>query len=382
MYTFQILTQVDPVKWNNDLLKSDCATFLQTSEYLKSTSDKYYPVFIYVFDENHTVVGQLGLHVVKTATLYASSILLKLLKTISNITKRGVWLYGPVIHTNDAQQRQKILEVIVKAIDEVLDKHNLVFIYGYSPPYDLHVNQEYVREFGKNNYQVTEYVTFLADLSKSIDEIWQGVNKKARGDVNRAKRRDITVKELDTYDELKQYLLLHQSWAKTKGLQIADPFEEIEKIWNNHNSGLEKFFLAYKDSELISGLRITCFNGIAYTHFVINSYSEHTNLGGTLLTWSAIEWAKKSGIRYYDFSGGTKSQDDSKPNADNTLIRYKKKWGGNETTYFKFLKIRKKYAYTIYKFLSIPLAISYRLKSRNHTLKLRSQSSLNQDDAD
>ncbi len=58
-----------------------------------------------------------------------------------------------------------------------------------------------------------------------------------------------------------------------------------------------------------------------YTHFVLSSYSESTNLGGTLLTWYALEWAKNSGMKMYDFSGGSKS---STKNNNNSLVFYKK----------------------------------------------------------
>ena len=128
-------------------------------------------------------------------------------------------------------------------------------------------------------------------------------------------------------------------WAKTKGLTITNPEKQKEIFWKNHKSGIEKFFLAYKEKKLISGLRVGCFNNIAHTNFVINSYDSHTNLGGPLLTWYAVEWAKNNNFRTYDFSGGGVAE---------SLLAYKKKRGGKETPYYIFRKIRKHSSYKLY----------------------------------
>ena len=121
-------------------------------------------------------------------------------------------------------------------------------------------------------------------------------------------------------DEIDDFINLNKEWAKTKGLIITDPEKEKEMLWKNHKNGIEKIFLAYKEKKLISGLRIGVFNKIAYTNFVINSYKDPTNLGCTLLTWNALEWAKNNDYHIFDFSGGPLDGVDS-------LLAYKKKMG-------------------------------------------------------
>lgn len=349
MYNFKILTEVDSHQWNNQLQRTNYSTFFQTVEYLNAEKNsEYFPVFILIEDEKQNVVGQLGLHIIKSAVLYSSSLFQRLLKIMPNLTKRGIWVYGPIIHSTDKKQREEILQTIINAINLVLKKYDLVFVEGFSPPNDLLIDEEYKAVFKKNGYVIQDFVTYITDLDAGIDEIWKNVSKKARGDVNRARRREIVSKEAQTKDDLKKYLLLHQEWAKTKGLIVSEPFRELEKIWNNHQVGREKVFLAYKNDELISGLRIAIFNGIVYTHFVVSSYSEHTNLGGTLLTWSAIEWAQKTGLKHYDFSGGPKEESESTSEEKNSLLFYKRKWGGKEIPHYNFTKSNKKITYSIY----------------------------------
>ena len=369
MYNFKIFTNIDS-NWNENLTKSNHGNFFQTAEYISSNSRDFFPVFVYVFDEDKNVVGQLTIQVIKTTVLYSSPIIHKIARILSKITLRGIWLYGPVIHSSDKQSHIEILRILIKAVDEILERYDLVHIEGYSPPTDLLVDEDYKQEFKKNGYIVRDYVTFLANMDKGIDEIWQNIDKKARGDITRARKKCIVIKELSTHDQLKEYLLLHQQWAKTKGLIVTNPFAEEDHLWNNYKKGLEVFFLAYQNNQLISAVRMGRFNNMIHANFILNSYADPTSLGGPMLTWYVLEWAKKTGIKIYDFSGGRKNKQDTIEDK-NTLVFYKKKWGGEEYTHYNFVKSRKKLSYQLYKFL-------FRLTQSYHKLKRKSRPSTRQ----
>jgi hypothetical protein len=372
MYTFKIFTNVDAVKWNNDLMKSQQANFFQSAEFLtQEVNSGRFPNFIYVFD-NSKVVGQLGLTIVRTGTIRTGPFFRKFTKIASSIASRAEWGCGPIIHVNDEESRLKILRTLISAVDQIADDNDLVYIEGKSPPYDSLVNERYLNELKDHGYDKENCMTLTTHLENDIDEIWKNVTKKTRGDVERAKRRGIVIKELENYGDLEKYLMLYQKWTKTKGYDITEPFQQITKLWNEHKSGIRKIFLAYHDEKLISGLNVGCFNHIAITHQVISSYEEKTSLGGTLLTWYALEWAKNSGFRIYDFSGacmnefkkrGTTEKDEI---PDNSLLFYKKKWGGEEIPWYHFTKINRKYSYWIMLTLSKLLIFYERYKKRKY----------------
>ena len=344
MFTYKIETTVDS-KWNQNLLKSAHASFFHSAEYLNSTSKEFFPLYVSILDENQNVVAQLKMIIIKSSVLYSNQILDLFFKLIQKLSRRGIWRDGPIIHSNNKEDRIKILQTIIAANNEIFKKYDLVFVEGYISPYDEMVDNDYIQQFLNHGYTLSSYVTYIINMLKPIDEIWKNVARKARGDVNRAKRRNLIVKKMNTFDDLKQYLLLHNTWVQTKGLELSDPFRDIEELWRNYKKGMEQFFLAYKDDKLISAVRIVCFNGIAYANFVISSDSESTNLGGSYLTWYTIEWAKNNGFKLYDFSGGNKSS------AEHSLVFYKKKWGGSEYSHYNLVKIKKKYHYKIYKLL-------------------------------
>jgi len=370
MYEFEILKKVDSTKWNTQLLNCKYSTFFQTAEFLTEDSSDKIPLFLYVYNKNGDIVGQLGITIVQTKRGYSTSTLKKIVETASKLGNRGTWVSGPIIHTEDTESRIKILQTILKALKVVIKENNLMVIGGYTPPQDFLVDEKYKHEFIKEGYKINNFKTYVTDLSQDIDTLWKKVKKNAKNDVTKAEREKVQVKEIENKNDLKIFELLSQTWEQTKGIETTDPFASLEKDWRDYKSNIQNFFLAYKDDKLLAGLRIGRFNGIAYTHQVLNAYSQSANVGGPLLTWHAIKWAKESGFKTYDFSGGEsdpKNEKDYKRYSEqwDSLFSYKKKWGGEEIPYFQFIKIVNEKSYKLFRLVSKPDWIFRKYKKKH-----------------
>jgi len=345
-------------EWNNHLKKSTYSTYFQTAEYVRERDSRKIPIFIYVKNSKNEIKGQLAVLIITSQPVYSTKKFIKYTKMISKFGNRGSWVNGPIIHSDNEKERIEILRIFLEALDSVASDHNLMIIDGYSCAQD-NISEDYKNELKRIGYKIRNFKTFRADLNEDIEKIWKKVSKSARNDVTRAQRREISVKELEQKKELLDYELLGKKWAKTKGIEISDPHSLVEDDWKDHLSGIQKYFLAYQNEELISGLRVGCFNGIAFTNQVRSSYSKASSLGGPLLTWYAIEWAKNHGMRIYDFSGVAFPNDISNnvkkfQEQWEGLTGYKRKWGGNEYPYYQFIKVRKKLAYKSFRLLSKP----------------------------
>jgi len=354
MYKTKISTEINSNDWNSELKKSNYSTYLQTAEYLNiNSNENTFPIFISVLDEKNAVIGQLGLLIIKTSVQYGSALFQKLSKTISGVSTRGIWQYGPTIHTENKMEKKEILRMILKANNEIIKKYNLVFIEGYSAPLDVSLCDEEIKEYEKYGYNTKKFVAFLTDLKKPIEEIWKNVQQYAKKNVNRAAKRGVTIKELKTFEDSKQAISLFQKWGKTKGLIISDPEQQLKKFWDRQNSGFEKTFLAFKEEQLVSSITISHFNNIVVPIQVLNSYSSIArNLGGPALTWYAIKWSKEFKFGIYDITGGPLLPENEQVNDKKrpySLIHYKKKWGGKQYIHYHFIKINKKSSYMIYK---------------------------------
>ncbi|WKT58291.1 hypothetical protein QVH35_02175 [Candidatus Nitrosotenuis chungbukensis] len=212
------MTSVDATQWNENLKKSDYSTFFQTFEYISQKSSDVTPVYVRVFDNNDEIVGQLGLRIIKTTVMYSSKTFRHFLDLISNITNRAIWVYGPIIHSNIIENRNAILNEILKAVDEIGKRYDLVHIEGQTSPFDRMIEENYKQIFKDHNYHKIDHITFVTELTKSKDDLWNDVSKKARGDVNRAKRRNIVVKVLETYDELEKVFFVKHGMDQIKRL--------------------------------------------------------------------------------------------------------------------------------------------------------------------
>ena len=354
MYKTKISTEINSNDWNSELKKSNYSTYLQTAEYLNiNSNENTFPIFISVLDEKNAVVGQLGLLIIKTSVQYGSALFQKISKIISGVSTRGIWQYGPTIHTENKMEKKEILRMILKANNEIIKKYNLVFIEGYSAPLDVSLCDEEIKEYEKYGYNTKKFVAFLTDLKKPIEEIWKNVQQYAKKNVNRAAKRGVTIKELKTFEDSKQAISLFQKWGKTKGLIISDPEQQLKKFWDRQNSGFEKTFLAFKEEQLVSSITISHFNNIVVPIQVLNSYSSIArNLGGPALTWYAIKWSKEFKFGIYDITGGPLLPENEQVNDKKrpfSLIHYKKKWGGKQYIHYHFIKINKKSSYMIYK---------------------------------
>lgn len=370
MFDFEILKNVNNGDWNSKLLNCEYSTFFQTLAYLKTNNPNKYPIFIYVYDDKKNILGQLGIMITISQEGYSNRSLKKITKIASKLSKRGTWVNGPIIHSNDKKLRLMVLETFMEAIKVVVEENNLSVIDGYSPPQDKLVDEDYKEIFKNNGFKSHDYITYVTDLSRNLEDIWKKVKKNTRNDVTKAKREGISVKHAASREDLQKYWGLAKTWAKTKGIEITDTPLQIEKDWEDLQSGTQKIFMALQDKELIAGLRIVVFNGICYTHQVLNSYAKKGNVGGPLLTWSAIEWSKSSGMRLYDFSGGEEFPSNKKEEKRfkehwKSLLEYKKKWSGDRYPYFHFIKIPKETRHKIFRAVSHPDWIVREYKKRH-----------------
>jgi len=83
---------------------------------------------------------------------------------------------------------------------------------------------------------------------------------------------------------------------------------------------------------------------------------------------------KKTGMRIYDFSGGespTSDERDKKRYSEQweSLLTYKRKWGGYEFPYYHVVKVRKDKSYKLFRIISKPDQLFRNYKKKNFSKK-------------
>lgn len=157
---------------------------------------------------------------------------------------------------------------------------------------------------------------------KSLDELFNSVQKKDRYDINKAIRENIIIKK--SYDYLTDSIKLINLTASEAGISSVD-VQEINKIKTYLRNDLW-VYVAYDRNNVPQSTAI----------FFSNHYSTYTIYGGsikkpargstTYLYWEAIKESKLKNVKYFDFVGARVNPEPESKQA--RIQRFKEHFGG------------------------------------------------------
>lgn len=292
--------------WNQYILKNKFGTIHNTIEYAKySSNEEYTPRFLRIIDSKGNIVLQNILYEYK----HHSS---KLPKIIGKIAKkfdiRYKWHYGPISDSNEA----------VEYFFNYLKKENKKF-YGISHP---------LAKFENINIKKQRWATFLIDLKKSKDEIFQKTDKKSvRKNIERSIEREVKIEKINT-SNLHEYLEIFNQ-NKVDSDREKSTENQIKEFWRILTPIGFSGFLARKDGICLGGMFFSFFNKYMNEWGVARSNLDYQEklYSQDLIKWKIIEWGIENNMNWYDLSGFNPSPKNSK---EEGILQYKKKWGGEE----------------------------------------------------
>ena len=187
-----------------------------------------------------------------------------------------------------------------------------------------------IKQFGLDDISTKTYLINLQN--KSNDDLWNNMEKRSRTAIRKAKKNNISIKQIHTLYDLKEYYKLHcETYKRTKAKPHPFSYFKIiyEKKWAN-------IFFAYLEDKLIATLNVSIFknNALYWTNASDHKFS---SLGANnLLQWHAIKWAKNKGCKWYDSGEAILNTDNSKFAG---LTKFKKSFGGELYPFYKGKKI-------------------------------------------
>jgi len=230
--------------------------------------------------------------------------------------------YGPVFRKDESgQQKQIILDVLLKEIQELAIKENCIFL-----------RIESAEEIGgikgytiKNPPRRTQpQKTLVLNLTKPEDDLFKEFSTTARRNIGLARRHGVIIKKQSSYSPEFYGLLKKTETRQEFGVYSENHYKSLFQI-DGKNIKTE-LFLAEYEGKIINSTIVVFFNGRATT---LHSGSDHNYRkvkAANLLKWEIILSAKKDGFKKLDFWG----IDEKKwPN----LTSFKKGFGGKEIDY-------------------------------------------------
>ena len=357
-FTVEISSKINENDWNDHLSKNDGSTIYQSYNWQKLYREAFdsKPVFITVFDESKTVVGQLACLIHEKMLWENTNPISKKIKNILKIGNSLWWYHGPIIHDED--NRDEILSVILSSVDKIAQENKVENIRGISSPLTKQFPSQIFKKYG---YVPEPRLTFIIDLNQDLDDLYNSLKKDTRYYIRKSEKEGFEFEIAKDTEGLVKFQDLKIDARKREGRKVVRNSEFYEKHWTiMQNNGFEEWLLA-RDNGQIKGTILTLFfNGNMIQHALANSPGEE--LVGTFLTWNTIKWAQKMKFRTFDFAGVDPSP---KTKKEKGIYFYAAKFGGKKVDFFSYTKImdRKKY------YLSSSLQNPNKIVSKYHSYK-------------
>ncbi len=168
--------------------------------------------------------------------------------------------------------------------------------------------------------------SYLIDLSKSKEEIWDGLSTEKRKSVNKAIKDELLIQETTDYKLVHSLIL--QSLERNN---VAKNLDILNKLLFSFSKPSNSFaFVAYHNSNAI-GASYCVYNGERSVYLFGGFDSENKHHGaGVSCMWHSILKAKELNLKYFDFEGSM--------NAD--IERYFREFGGELKPYVCVEKIK------------------------------------------
>lgn len=278
-------------------------TIYQSKPYLECLAASGEALLVVGVFENDTLVGGTGI---------------SLGRRILGIPVNSRTYYGPVV--NEVKLAGDVLKYIVEAIKTV------------SLTFKVIVLPEHAKILAEDSYFSTwhrEEIEFLHwDISGSLESLRKVLPKGKKSAINRARREEVIIKEIETKEQVRQFHQLYSMSMVRGGLTPARLVYCENLIEILQPQGLATGFLALHPQTrqpIATVMLLLGKDGIA-TYLQVGHDYEYRNLGATdFLMWHCLEFLKSTGFTIFDLVGLPKGDS---PRAKG-IRHFKTAWAGD-----------------------------------------------------
>jgi lipid II:glycine glycyltransferase (peptidoglycan interpeptide bridge formation enzyme) len=220
---------------------------------------------------------------------------------------RPLWLFGSIGYVPKgplfASQDPLVSRLVVDELERVARAHRSQYLI-VQPPCEVGAlsNRLLRKGFEPSSTHVAPVATVAIDLVKDLDDILAQMKAGTRRNVRLSQRRGITVREGAAGD----LPAFHRLLVATGQRQGFSPYPEeyFTEMWRVLDpSGYVRLFVAEYAGEAVSALLLIPFGDTAIYKKGAWSGRHGDRRPNEALHWTAIQWAKSQGYRYYDFEG-------------------------------------------------------------------------------
>ena len=235
---------------------------------------------------------------------------------------------GPLAVISEPSCEQDLWQQFLEAFHQHCLEANIVCEFARLNPFTG--NHLPLQEF-TDGVEPSNPITYL-DLGYSEKELWQGLNRGNRSNINKARRRGVRVDRCSSRAHVDRF---HELYTGTMARNDADDWYFLPRDFF-HNffkmlNGKTSLFHADYDGRIIAAASFL-HGGKVVHYFLGGSDSQYLSVRpNNILMYEAILWAKSEGYRYFNLGGGHGSEE--------TLARFKTAFSKLTKTFFIYRKV-------------------------------------------
>jgi lipid II:glycine glycyltransferase (peptidoglycan interpeptide bridge formation enzyme) len=197
-------------------------------------------------------------------------------------------------------------------------------IFSYSSP-------DISEKLAKCDYDLTRRYEFVLDLDRTEEQLWRGLSKTLRKNINRAKRTGVTIRELPAGESIASLVKLSAESAdmieRRKGIDLRQSNIGVyQSAAMFLEAGRGRFFSAVADGEIVSTSLFTLFNGVVNHNLAGSSEQAYIINAPKYLLWHAILSYKVEGAGVFNL-GGVKADATEPDSLEHGVYDYKRAFG-------------------------------------------------------
>lgn len=245
---------------------------------------------------------------------------------ISRLTSRSI-IYGGVLCAGSVDGRNSLAPLMNSYNASVKERVLFTEIRNASPP------QQSREELEICGYKYEDYLNYLIDLRRPLDEIFQAFSSSCRRNIRKSERNGVLIEEIASKEELPVfYGLLKKTYSRAT-TPLAD-FSLFASAFDKlHSRNMVKFFLAKLGDQYIAGRVILLFKGKIFDWYA-GSDHDHLNVyPNEMLVHHILKWGGQNGIHTFDFGGA------GRPDERYGVRDFKERFGGQVVNYGRYTNV-------------------------------------------
>lgn len=160
---------------------------------------------------------------------------------------------------------------------------------------------KFTREGGQS---AETYRTFLLDLGAPLEDLRARLDAKWRNKLKQAERNQLTVTSGNGIETFRAFTEIYRQMLKRKAFDTTVDADEFELIQENLIEPQRMNVLICKNKDVpVAGLVVSAIGDTAIYLLGATSDAGLESRGAYLLQWTALQWLKERGVRWYDLGG-------------------------------------------------------------------------------